>query len=201
MRMAVYGVRAYRRPNLSRAKRVWKPIMNQLPPDDAAIGRGVFLAQAREKLAAAHQLIRHCAEQLTDEQIWWRPRESQNSIGNLLLHVTGNLHERIVSLIGGAPSRRDRLQEFAERERIARDELLRRLAEVVAECERVFGELPPTRLLEPRSYQGLNRRFDIDVLSVILNTLVHVAGHAQEIVFMTRLTLGDVYKFANPAGK
>ena len=155
----------------------------------------------REKLAAAHELIRHCAEQLTDAQIWWRPRESQNSIGNLLLHVTGNLHERIVSLIGGEPSRRNRPREFAEREVIARDELLERLVQVVAECDRVLGGLPPARLLEGRSYEGLNRQFDIDILSVILNTLVHVAGHAQEIVFMTRLTLGDVYKFANPAGK
>lgn len=164
---------------------------------DFAVGLA-FLTQARERLAASHQLLRHCVTQLSDEQIWWRHSESQNSIGNLILHVSGNLHERIASLLGGEISRRYRPQEFARREIIPREELLESLRKIVARCDDILSQWPPKRLLEQRSYQGLNRRFDLDVLSLIMQTLLHLAGHAQEVVFMTRLMLGDAYKFANP---
>jgi hypothetical protein len=164
---------------------------------DFALGLA-FLTQARERLAASHELLRHCVTQLSDEQIWWRPGESQNSIGNLLLHVSGNLHERIVSLLGGEVSRRNRPKEFARREIIPRDELLEGLQKVVSRCDEILSQWPPERLLEQRSYQGLNRRFDLEVLSLIMQTLLHLAGHAQEVIFMTRLMMGDAYKFANP---
>lgn len=168
--------------------------------DDFAIG-AAFLAEARDRLAAAHALLQHCAAQLNDEQIWWRPRDSQNSIGNLLLHITGNLHERIVSLVGGESSRRNRPQEFAERGPIPRNELLERLRQVVVQCDGILVNLSPGRLLEPRSYEGINQRFDLNVLGVILHTLLHMTGHTQEIVFMTRSILGDNYRFSNPAAK
>ncbi len=171
--------------------------MGHASTDESAIG-AEFLAQAREHLTNAHELLRHCANQLNDEQIWWRPRDSQNGIGNLLLHITGNLHERIVSVVGEEPIRRNRSQEFAERGPIARDELLRQLGQVVTRCDVIFANLTPARLLERRSYQGLKHRFDRDVLSVILHTLLHLAGHAQEVVFMTRSLLGEEYEFLNP---
>ncbi|HEY4308643.1 MAG TPA: DinB family protein [Pirellulales bacterium] len=109
--------------------------------------------------------------------------------------------ERIVSVVGGAESVRDRAAEFAEHGPIARDQLLAEFQQSVADADAVLARLPPARLLEPRSYQGVNRQFDLDSMAVIFHTLLHTAGHAQEIVFMTRLTLGDVYKFANPIGK
>jgi len=51
--------------------------------------------------------IKHCLGQLTDEQVWWRPQESMNSIGNLVLHLCGNVCQWIVAGIGGAPDVRD----------------------------------------------------------------------------------------------
>ncbi len=160
-----------------------------------------FLAQACDRLAASAKLIEHCVGQLTDEQIWWRPTESQNAIGNLLLHLTGNLRDRILSLIAGQPSVRDRDAEFAHREHVPRDRLLAAFLEVVAECDAALGALTSAQLIEPRSYQGVNRRFELDVVGVIMHTLTHLAGHAQEIVFMTRLQLSDDYRYTSPEMK
>jgi hypothetical protein len=171
--------------------------MNSTSDESARIGM-VFLGQARDQLAASHQLIRHCVAQLNDDHIWWRAHESQNSIGNLLLHLTGNLGQRLVDIVGGQPRERDRDREFAERSAIAKDVLMARLDSVVVECDRVLAGLAAAELLEPRSYEGMNRRFDLDVLAVIFRTLLHLAGHAQEIVFMTRFQLGDAYQFADP---
>ena len=171
--------------------------MTQPTPIDAQIG-ALFLAQARDRMDASCRLIRHCANQLDEDQFWWRPRPSHNSVGNLVLHVTGNLRERLLTVVAGEPGVRDRAEEFACRGPIAKETILARLEEVVRECDQLLAALPVPRLLEARSYQGINRRFDLHVLSVIFQSLSHLAGHAQEIVFCTRLQVGDSYQFSNP---
>ena len=65
--------------------------------------------------------IKHCLGQLNDEQVWWRPQESMNSIGNLILHLCGNVRQWIVTGIGGALDVRDRPREFSERETISKE--------------------------------------------------------------------------------
>jgi hypothetical protein len=151
-----------------------------------------FLAEGRRRLAACLARIKHCLDQLNDAQVWWRPREAHNSIGNLVLHLCGNLRQWIVSGAGGAPDTRDRPQEFAQRAVIPKDELLRGLEAVVAEAEAVLARVTDSQLLEPRRIQG----FEETVLSAVFDSLTHLSGHTQEIVFITRLQLGDSYRFA-----
>jgi len=56
--------------------------------------------------------IQRCLEQLTDEQIWWRPNSQTNSIGNLVLHLSGNARQWIVCGLGDQPDHRNRSLEF-----------------------------------------------------------------------------------------
>src|SRR3954468_13538043 len=74
-----------------------------------------FLAESRRNLVAAHGRIEHCLGQLSDEQLWWRPRPEMNAIGNLLLHLSGNVGQWIVSAVENTTSSRNRPSEFAER--------------------------------------------------------------------------------------
>jgi hypothetical protein len=159
--------------------------------NDAGIGQ-VYLEAARRQMAACHERIEHCLGQLDDAQLWWRPRESMNSIANLLLHLCGNLRQWIVAGVGGVPDTRDRPQEFAERGAVPKDELARRLREVVAQADGVLALVLDRQLLEPRRIQG----FDMTVLSTVFDSVSHLAGHTQEIVGLTRLQLGDAYRFA-----
>ena len=159
--------------------------------DGNSVGRA-YLAAARKKLAACHERIAHCLTQLSDRQVWWRPRDSMNSIGNIVLHLCGNLRQWIVAGVGGAPDVRDRPGEFAERSLIARDELLRRLGAVVAESDAVLAATGEEALLEPRTVQG----FAETVLSAVFDCLAHLNGHTQEVVYITRTQLGDAYRFA-----
>jgi hypothetical protein len=158
---------------------------------NANIGQA-YLTEARRRLAASHEKIRHCLDQLDDAQVWRRPRPAMNSIANLVLHLCGNLRQWLVAGIGGAADVRNRPQEFAERGPISREHLLRRLGEVVAEADSVLARVTEPQLLEPRRIQG----FDETVLSAIFNSVSHLAGHTQEIVYATRLLLGDLYQFA-----
>jgi hypothetical protein len=151
-----------------------------------------YLAQGRRKLAACHQRIKHCLDQLSDAQVWWRPHESMNSIGNLLLHLCGNVTQWIIAGVRGSPDRRNRPEEFAHRVAIPKDELIRRLDEVVREADAVLAGITDSQLLEPRRIQG----FDETVLAALFDSLSHFNGHTQEIVCLTRWQLGDAYRFA-----
>jgi hypothetical protein len=151
-----------------------------------------YISQARKHLADRIERIRHCVGQLDDEQVWWRPQDSMNSVGNILLHLGGNLRQWIVSGVGGRPDTRDRPAEFAARGPIPKVELIRRLEAVVAEADAALTALDASRLLETHRIQG----FDETVLSAIWGSLEHLSGHAQEIVYITRLQLGDRYRFA-----
>jgi hypothetical protein len=156
----------------------------------AALGR-----EAGNELSSALARIKHCLGQLTDEQVWWRSRPSLNSIGNLILHLCGNVRQWLVAGLGGlggAADIRDRPTEFAERGPISRDELLRRVEGVVDEARAVLARQTAGQLLQARRIQG----FDVTGLAAIFDSVSHFRGHTQEIVHMTRLQLGEAYKFA-----
>jgi uncharacterized damage-inducible protein DinB len=150
-----------------------------------------YLAEARATLAGAMAKIAHCLDQLSDEDLWWRPFEAHNSLENILLHLCGNLHQWITAAIGGAPDTRDRRAEFAERRSIAKAELLARLERAVAEADRALAACPVDTLLEAKRVQG----FDTTRLAAIFDSVSHFVGHTHQVVYITRLRLGEAYRF------
>jgi hypothetical protein len=149
-------------------------------------------AEAAHEMHSALARIKHCLDQLTDEQIWSRPGEGQNSIANLLLHLSGNLRQWVIAGLGGAADVRDRPAEFADRGGRSREELWRLLGGTLAEAGQVLQRLSAGELLRPRRIQGR----DLSGLRALFDTVPHLRGHTQEIVFRTRLLLGDQYRFA-----
>jgi uncharacterized protein DUF1572 len=154
-----------------------------------------FLAEVRKQLQGCHRTIEHCVKQLNDEQLWWRSGEGFNSIANLLLHLKGNIGQRIGSLVGGQPDRRNRDQEFAERGPISQADLMHGFHDTMRETDRILAELNPSRLFETRRYLMLAGEVEGTLITLILQTLVHLAGHTQEIVALTRLQLRERYRF------
>jgi hypothetical protein len=153
----------------------------------AAVGR-----EAAHELGSALGKIKHCLGQLDDRQIWWRAQPSLTSIGNLILHLCGNLRQWIVAGLGGAADVRNRPAEFAEQGPIPKADLLHRLETVVREAQEVLGKQTARQLLEVRRIQGSN----ITGLTAIFDSVPHFRGHTQEIIHMTREQLGDAYQFA-----
>jgi hypothetical protein len=152
---------------------------------------GAVGTEAAKELTAALDKIKHCLRQLSDEQVWWRSHPSLNSIGNLTLHLCGNVRQWIVAGLGGASDIRNRPAEFAERGPIARNELLHRLDAVVTDARAVLARQTARQLLEVRRIQG----FEVTGLAAIFDSVPHFRGHTQEVVHMTRLLLGERYQF------
>jgi len=147
--------------------------------------------EIRVELDAALGKITHCVNQLTDDQLWWRPSESMNSVANLLLHLCGNVRQWIVSGVGGAADVRERQKEFDQRGPIPKRELLQQLGSAVEEAKRVLSETSAEELLRVRPVQGN----DVTGMQAMLHSAAHFRGHVQEIVHMTRCQLGVSYEF------
>jgi hypothetical protein len=150
-----------------------------------------YIAVAREELGKAAETIRHCLAQLNDDQVSWRAHPAMNSIGNLVLHLCGNVRQWIVSGVGGEPDCRDRPGEFAERGSFPRQRVLEQMADVLEQADRVIANASSATLLEPCRIQG----FETNRMAAIFDSVAHFKGHAQEIVCLTRMQLGSDYRF------
>src|ERR1051325_4766788 len=99
----------------------------------------LFLEFSRNKLLEQYwPRLRACVHSLSDEQVWWRPNEASNSIGNLLLHLNGNVRQWLICSFDGLPDQRQRPAEFAERNRISGAELLEKVGETMKDATRVL---------------------------------------------------------------
>jgi len=151
-----------------------------------------FVDQSRRFLLAEYlPKIERCVHALSDEDVWWRPNDASNSVGNLLLHLSGNVRQWIVSGVGGAPDARRRQQEFDARTPMATTALLARLRETLEDADRVLAELDGDRLLEPCRIQGL----DVTVLEAVYHVVEHFSTHVGQIIYVTKLRTGRDLSF------
>jgi uncharacterized damage-inducible protein DinB len=151
-----------------------------------------FLSKSRSFLSEDYlPKIEGCLAELNDEDIWWRANPESNSIGNLLLHLSGNVRQWIVSGIGGSRDDRVRQQEFDERSGITRAELLARLKQALLEVDAVLASLDASRVLEVRRIQGQ----DVIVLEAIFHVVEHFSMHTGQIILLTKMLKGAALKF------
>ncbi|MDX2044871.1 MAG: DinB family protein [Acidobacteriota bacterium] len=152
-----------------------------------------FLDQARWYFASSYlPKIESCLAQLTDEDVWRRANEASNSIGNLILHLSGNVQQWIVGGVGNLPYTRDREHEFGERGGFTRADLLARLKETLAKADQVLAEVNPNSLLERKEIQGC----DVTVMEAILRIVQHFALHTGQIMLLTKQRTGESLKLS-----
>ena len=126
--------------------------------------------------------IRACVEELDDEQIWWRPNEQSNSIGNLVLHVCGAVRHFLCRGIGKLPYERDRPTEFATTT-LSKAQLLKQFDEMVRQTEETFAKLDAARLGEPST----DPVYYSTIFEDLFGVAIHVAVHTGQIVYVTKL--------------
>jgi uncharacterized damage-inducible protein DinB len=143
-----------------------------------------FLDEARYRLKRQHlSHIISCLRGLSDEEIWWRPNESSNSVGNLVLHLCGNVRQWIISGVGGAVDVRNRDLEFSEQGPLPRQGLIVLLRGAINEACYVLAHTPTDSLGEPFIRQG----FRTTRLRAIAHVVEHFAYHTGQIIYVTKL--------------
>ncbi len=144
----------------------------------------LFLEFSRDKLLGQYwPRLRSCVESLSDEQIWWRPNDSSNSIGNLVLHLNGNVRQWLVDSFNRAEDRRDRPAEFNQREIVPGAALIEGLGATMREAEGVLARLTEAELLAPYQIQG----YDVTGLAAVYQVVEHFGLHYGQIAYITKL--------------
>ncbi|PYO10060.1 MAG: hypothetical protein DMD30_04120 [Gemmatimonadetes bacterium] len=157
----------------------------------------IFVARSRYWLTKEYPIkLRHCLNALPRGAVWARPNQDSNSVGNLLIHLTGNVTEWILGGVGGRSYKRYRAGEFAQRDGADASKLMDDLEGVLREADRVLAGLTEKDL--ERSVVIQER--DTNVLGAIYHVVEHFAMHTGQIVFLTKLYAPGRIQFYEEAG-
>lgn len=161
----------------------------------------LFLEFSRDKLLEQYwPRLRACVESLTDEQIWWRPNPASNSVGNILLHLNGNVRQWLVGSFNRTDDARNRPAEFDAPEQFPGSELLRRLGETMQQSRDVLSRLTEADLLTHFEIQGHN----VTGLSAIYQVVEHFGLHSGQIMYITKMLRAEdlgFYRELNQTGR
>lgn len=128
-----------------------------------------------------------CAGRFTEDAFWWRPHSGLNSMGNLTLHLCGNLRQWILHGLAGYADIRERNLEFADEGSLPKDEVMTRLNEITERVAEVIRQQSPETLLEPRQIQG----YPVNGLLAVFHVTEHFAQHLGQMIYITKLRTGE----------
>ena len=139
----------------------------------------------RTKLHDSLRQIEKCLNLLTVDQVWHRPNDVSNSIGVLVIHLTGNVRQWINQTLGGDAFERDRPGEFGQRDAIPTDQILRELRETVDRAGDVIESQTIEQLTGGVSVQG----YDVSAVAAIIHVVEHFSLHTGQIIYATKLLI------------
>ncbi len=145
--------------------------------------RGSFQRASAHYLEQYLNKIRYCVALLDEDEVWRRPVAGSNSIGNLLLHLAGNLSLWVLDSLGGEHHLRQRSLEFSAERTLDKTELVARLAEVVERCCEVTAGLTENQLAHELSIQG----YSTDGRGALFHAVEHMSYHTGQIVYWTKV--------------
>lgn len=128
----------------------------------------------------------HCLEDMPEADLWWRPNEQSNSVGNLILHLSGNMNQWIVNAMGGGTFKRDRDGEFAARGPVPKAELVANIRATLADVDKVLEDLPTSGLIERCSIQA----YTTSRLQAIYHVVEHFSYHLGQILYIYKMRTG-----------
>ena len=142
-----------------------------------------FVQQACYRMDESTRMLRTALDELPEADLWKRPNTASNSVGNLILHLCGNIRQYAISALGGAEDSRQRDAEFAARGGFDKAALLDNLLTTVTEARETIARADAENLLRERSVQG----FLLSGMGIVLHVVEHYSYHTGQIAFWTKL--------------
>lgn len=150
-----------------------------------------LIEQALFRMDENTERIRKCLEELSEEELWKRPNAASNSVGNLLLHLSGNITQYIISSLGKIADKRTRDAEFDTTSGYDKAALWNLLETTVNQAQAVIKALQAAEILNKRSVQG----FEFSAIGIILHVVEHYSYHTGQIAFWVKLLKDKDLKF------
>ena len=144
-----------------------------------------FIAYSLHKLDDHFAQIARCARLLSLDQVWYRPNGHSNSVGNLLLHLRGNITQWLIGGLGGRPIERHRQGEFDHRDPIPAETLLAILRATLDEAGMIVRAGGAAALDRAYTIQT----YHVTGLEAVYHVVEHFAFHTGQIVTTTKWLL------------
>lgn len=127
--------------------------------------------------------IKKCLTLLSETEVWMQANANTNSVGNLIVHLEGNLRQYILSGIRGDADIRKRNDEFDHSRTMHIDDAVNNLIAAATEAKDYLHSIPETMLIEEKEAQG----FSMTVLSMIIHVIEHFSYHVGQITYITKM--------------
>ena len=142
-----------------------------------------FIHNAVYRIDESMRMIEISLQNLEEDQLWKKPNNASNSVGNLLIHLGGNIKQYIISSLGGEADTRIRDMEFAISGGQSKDELFEHLRQITARAKEIISNCEREALLRMRVVQG----FQLTGIGVVMHVVEHLSYHTGQIAFWTKL--------------
>ncbi|MEP7230559.1 MAG: DinB family protein [Ginsengibacter sp.] len=138
-----------------------------------------FIEQSISRIRENTKRIAICLQEIHEEEIWNSPNDNSNSIGNLILHLCGNIRQYIVSALGEIEDIRVRDKEFLTKSGFTKAALFQQLSSTILEATEIIKEIDDYRLGRIYSVQG----FQLSGVGIIIHVTEHYSYHTGQIAF------------------
>jgi len=147
--------------------------------------RNAFIEETKRRLfEECVPRLKKCLGELSEEQIWYRPNENSNSVGNITLHLCGNVRQWVIAGLGRQKDVRERQQEFDEQGPIPTDLLLKKIDDLMAEVAQVLVATQPEDLLTKRIVQNI---YEETGLSILVHVVEHFSYHVGQVTYVVKM--------------
>ncbi|MFT5050881.1 MAG: putative damage-inducible protein DinB [Chlamydiales bacterium] len=136
--------------------------------------------------------LERALEVLPEQDTWWAPHASALSVGNILVHLTGNVRQWILSGLGQIPDRRERATEFAQKAGPGAPELLAQLKLAVDAARTTIGDLGAADLQAAFQIQGKR----VTGWEAVLHVVEHFSWHTGQVVWIAKQRAGAEHGLA-----
>ena len=126
--------------------------------------------------------LRSTVEELSEEQFWWRPNDASNSIGNLLLHLDGNVRQWLVASFNRQEDHRNRPAEFSEKAGGPPGPILAQMGATLDEAGAILARLTGNDLVAPMQIQG----YHVTGLVAVYQVVEHFGLHYGQVMYITK---------------
>ncbi len=147
----------------------------------------LFITETIHFLELNPPRIENCLNRLTEVQVWQKPNEVSNSIGNLILHLCGNITQYVIAGLGGAPDQRERDLEFSAHNAYTKAALLEKFNAITITAVKVLQETKEAEFLRVRKVQG----FDMSGVGIAIHVTEHYSYHVGQIALLTKLMIEE----------
>jgi len=141
-----------------------------------------FTEQIVYRLDESTRMINISFQQLEEEDIWKRINNSSNSIGNLIIHLCGNITQYAIASLGNTEDKRNRDYEFELKSGHTKEELLSKLEIAVEKAKSIILSSSEEEYMRKRNVQG----FNFSGIGIAIHVTEHYSYHTGQIAFWTK---------------